>query len=394
MADITGEFEKINIKIYDCKSGKRYFDPVRKMFLCMTPEELVRQKMIVYLQTQLGVALSNMFVEDHLIHYGVEDINGRIDISILENGEKPLCVVECKEPKIPIEGTSVYMQAAGYAAAIHARYIILVNGLRIQFFKEMDGAYEAVEDILSYEDMMEGKGKAVEAEQFKRLSMENYSDLDFLRNQEWFSSKVGEDTSEKLIPAIINLDDCFWDYSHKLEGNLTDDFEILADLGINFMNYGDASGGGFGTGYYRSFLVNEIEKNKQFITGFTLMATAKTAGDKKYGNRDGLTVLIVSRNDGDYDETSVQINLNKFLNVNNGKAIFTHNAAVTRKGATKQAVMDYVERKAPGLVKNGEIYLGAVDIAKPLYADNDDVKHLLGSLIMYSVYRDEYKHQL
>lgn len=49
----------------------------------MTPEELVRQKMIVYLQEKLGVNSDKMFVEDHLIHYGVEDINGRIDISLL-----------------------------------------------------------------------------------------------------------------------------------------------------------------------------------------------------------------------------------------------------------------------------------------------------------------------
>ena len=47
MVNITGEFEKINIKVYKCKSGDRYFEPIRKMFLCITPEELVRQKMIV-----------------------------------------------------------------------------------------------------------------------------------------------------------------------------------------------------------------------------------------------------------------------------------------------------------------------------------------------------------
>lgn len=74
-------------------------------------------------------------------------------------------------------------------------------------------------------------------------------------------------------------------------------------------NYDNGSGDGFGTGYYRLFLVNETQSNKQFMIGFTISATAKTVGSKKYGTRDGLSVLIISINDGDFDELSVKINL-------------------------------------------------------------------------------------
>lgn len=49
--------------------------------------------------------------------------------------------------------------------------------------------------------------------------------------------------------------------------------------------------------------------------------------DAKYGNRDGLTVFVLCKNDGDYDETFVQIN----LNIRNGKTAFMYNVSVTRK---------------------------------------------------------------
>lgn len=394
MVDIIREFEKIIIKVYDCKSGNRYFDPIRKMFLCMTPEELVRQKMIVYLRKNLGVNSSKMFVEDHLIHYGVDDINGRIDISLLKESNEPLAVIECKEPKISIRGLQVYKQAVEYATAIHAEYVILVNGFEIAFYKLNSGVYEPIEGILTYDEMLGGAGDALEGSAFSRFSIEQYHDLGFLKSQEWYPEKIGEDTAEYKVPAIINLDDCLIDESHILSGKLTKNLEVIEDLGVEFLNYNDASGGGFGSGYYRLLLMNDIENKKQFICGFTIIATGKMVNDSKYGNRDGLTVLVVSRNDGDYDEMSVQINLNKFLEVVEDKLILTHNAAVTRKGATKQAVMDYVESKVHGIVKNGKIQFGEVDVSRPLYLDNPDVKEMVGKLVEYSIYRDEYKHHL
>ena len=394
MIDITKKFDRIRIKIYDCKVGKRYFDPVRNMFVYITPEETVRQKMIVFLKKQLNVDYSRMFVEDHLLHYGVEEKSGRIDISILEDKNRPLAIVECKEPKISIEGMQVYLQGSGYASAIGAKYMILVNGRNLQYYKLQGNEYVAIEEILTYEQMVEGKGNIIEAEEFVRFTMEQYEDISFLKEQEWYSNKIGEDTEEYKIPTIVNLDDALWDYSHKLSGMISDNLEVIEDLGINYMNYNDASGGGFGSGYYRLFLINNIKQNKQFISGLSIIATGKTVNDAKYGNRDGLTVLLVCRNDGDYDETSVQINLNRFLHINEGVASFSHNASVTRKGASKKDAMAYIESRAHELIKGDMVVLGEVDITVPLYIDNSDVKMLIGRIIEYSIYRDEYKHGL
>ena len=47
-----------------------------------------------------------------------------------------------------------------------------------------------------------------------------------------------------------------------------------------------------------------------------------------------------------------------------------------------------------GIVKDGKIRLGEVDVSRPLFLDNPDVKEMVGKLVEYSIYRDEYKHQL
>lgn len=394
MNEIQKDFDKIKINTYECKAGKRYFDSARNIFVFITPEEMVRQKMIVFLNQHLGVDFSRMFIEDHLSHYGVKEQNGRIDISILDENDIPLAIVECKEPKISISGLQVYEQGVGYASAIGARYVILVNGIEIQYYKFIDEQYVPIDEILTYEQMLEGEGSATLYEPFIRYSMDEYEDIPFLKSQNWFSDKIGEDMEDYKIPAVINLDDALWDCSHTLSGMISENLEVIEDLGINPLNYNDASGGGFGSGYYRLFLINNKKLNKQFISGLSIIATGKTVNDTKYGTRNGLTVLVVCRNDGDYDETSVQINMNKFLEVTDGVASLTHNAAITRKGASKSAAMSYIESQAPFLIKNGKVILGAVNITVPLYVDNPDVKKLIGNVIEYSIHRDDYKHSL
>lgn len=35
-----------------------------------------------------------------------------------------------------------------------------------------------------------------------------------------------------------------------------------------------------------------------------------------------------------------------------------------------------------------------LDITVPLYVDNEDVRNLIGHIIEYAIYRNEYKHSL
>lgn len=398
MESIKTDFDKISIKKFHCMEGTRYFDPIRNVFVNITPEETVRQKMILYMQNKMMIPHENIGVEEHITHFGVRDYNGRMDVVVKyldSSEEKVLCVIECKGERIFIQSTQAKEQARKYAEMVNAKFFGLVNGIDIYFFhKNYDGIYCEIEGIPTFEEMK--KDVYIEMSEcpvFQRLNYNEYFDLNFLESQDWFSYKIGDDTDGDLIPCIIALDDCLLDFSQQLTKIESSRFEIIEDLGIQFRQYGDASDSDFGSGEYRVFMMNDKLLHQQFLVGFTISATGKTFNDPKYGNSSGKSVLVLMYNNGSVDETPAQINLNQFLKVDNEKKIMKiiHNGATHRKGAKKQDLLEYVKQFNENLVKNNQIEFGSVDFSKPLYFKNEDVKYLFTNLIEYCVYREEYK---
>ena len=211
MENIRKIFDKLKIQKHSCMDGEKFLDPIRNIFVQITPEEIVRQKMLIFLMKNLSVPSENILVEEHLAHW-TKNFNGRMDIAITYK-EKILAVIECKEENIFIESMQVFEQAKNYAEIIGAKYIILVNGVNIQFYHlNEENFYKPIEGILNFSDMLEENFNYEKKNfEFQRLDYEDYFDLDFLSEQDWFESKIGEDTPENLIPCIINFDDCLWD---------------------------------------------------------------------------------------------------------------------------------------------------------------------------------------
>ena len=211
MENIKKVFDKIKLQQHNSLNGKSFLDPIRNIFVQITPEEIVRQKMLVYLAKNMSVPSENILVEEHLAHW-TKNFNGRMDIAIIYN-EKILAVIECKEENIFIESMQFFEQAKNYAELVGAKYIILVNGVNIQFYHlNEENFYKPIDGILNFSDMLEENFDYEEDNfEFQRLDYEDYFDYDLLEEQDWFYSKIGEDTPKYLIPCIINFDDCLWD---------------------------------------------------------------------------------------------------------------------------------------------------------------------------------------
>ena len=402
MIYIKNIFDKITLQEYNCAKGKRYFDFIRKQFVNITPEETVRQKMLCFIQNNMTVPIERIYVEEHLAHYGISDFNGRMDIVIKylneEGLEKVLAIVECKKESIFIESAQVINQAENYSYCVNARYYILVNGINLRFYCLTEkGTYNAIAGVLNYDEMLKSKYEYINNNlNFQRLNYSDYFNLDTLKRFDWFSDKIGEDTPKSHVPFIMNLDDCFLDDNVRLPYLSNKRFHLIDDLGVQFRQYDDASGGGFGAGFYRVFFIEDLELKINFLCGFTIMTTRKTSNDPKYGNRNGQSVLVIIYNDGNTDEMSVQINLNKFLSINQEKRIacLYHNGAVTRKGANKLDLFKYISEYNSKLIKNEKVQLGRMDYSVPLTLENKDVIETVSNLVEYAVYRDEYKAKL
>lgn len=103
------------------------FDPVRRRWVALTPEEEVRQQTILQLHNHYGYPLELMQVE------GAIALNGmtrRCDIVVHDTDGHPLLIVECKRPNVPIT-QKVCDQACRYNTVLQVPYLLLTNGIQI-----------------------------------------------------------------------------------------------------------------------------------------------------------------------------------------------------------------------------------------------------------------------
>ncbi|MCB0792734.1 MAG: type I restriction enzyme HsdR N-terminal domain-containing protein [Flavobacteriales bacterium] len=104
--------------------GPLVFDPARRKWVALTPEEWVRQHFLAHLVYDLGCPLALIGVEQSL------RLNGRAkraDIVVHDREGSPLLLVECKAPGVRLD-RSVFEQAARYNVVFHVRYLIVTNG--------------------------------------------------------------------------------------------------------------------------------------------------------------------------------------------------------------------------------------------------------------------------
>jgi hypothetical protein len=126
----------------------KIFDPIRKKYVALTPEEQVRQKFISFLLSERHFPAGLMMVEHAL---KVNGLNRRCDIVACDRTGAPLLLVECKAPGVSI-GNDTFAQAARYNLALRVPYLAITNGAlsyccRICF---ASGSVEFLEDFPSY----------------------------------------------------------------------------------------------------------------------------------------------------------------------------------------------------------------------------------------------------
>lgn len=127
------------------------FDPIRKKYLVLTPEEWVRQHFIAYLTKYLGYPTGLIRIEGGLTY---NKMARRSDIIIYDREVKPYMLIECKAPEIKV-CRDTFEQAAVYNKVLGAPYLVVTNGLS-HFCCSIDhegGSYDFVDNIPEYDNM-------------------------------------------------------------------------------------------------------------------------------------------------------------------------------------------------------------------------------------------------
>jgi len=139
-----------NVKNKDDKT--HIFDPVRRRFVSLTPEEWVRQNFMAWLIQHKNYPSGLIAVEKEIIY---NNLKKRYDIVVFNKAHAPEVIIECKAPHINIT-QNVFDQIAVYNMKMKVRYLMVTNGMEhfcctVDFEKKN---YSFLETIPDYTDLM------------------------------------------------------------------------------------------------------------------------------------------------------------------------------------------------------------------------------------------------
>jgi len=120
--DLTRFQTEIQVKQ---ENGKRWiWDFIRRKWLVLLPEELVRQLLVQYLLLEVGVNKNRIAIERGL---HVNGLQKRCDILVYDTAMSPWLLIECKAPKVALND-GVFRQIATYNMPLQVPHLMVCNG--------------------------------------------------------------------------------------------------------------------------------------------------------------------------------------------------------------------------------------------------------------------------
>lgn len=126
------------------EAGKDFiFDPVRRIWAVLTPEEWVRQNFLQYLIQVRGFSPSLMAVEKQI---QLGELNKRCDIVVYNKEGNPYMIVECKEMEQHLN-EQVFNQILRYNMSIPSRYLVITNGLFCFAYERDSSSFSVLKEV-------------------------------------------------------------------------------------------------------------------------------------------------------------------------------------------------------------------------------------------------------
>lgn len=119
------EFPAYEFRLKNSENKPYIFDPIRKKFVRLTPEEWVRQHVLQFLMNSKKYPQSLISVEKEIL---VGNTKKRYDIVIFNSDGSIFLLVECKSPKIKIT-QHTFDQIARYNLQLKGQLLMVTNGL-------------------------------------------------------------------------------------------------------------------------------------------------------------------------------------------------------------------------------------------------------------------------
>lgn len=126
-------FPTYSFRIKNSENKPFIFDPIRKKFVVLQPEEWVRQHCIQFLIQEKKYPKSLINVEKELT---LNNLKKRYDIVIFKPNGNITLIVECKAPNVKIDQVT-FDQIARYNLSLNSDFLMVTNGFE-HYFCRMD----------------------------------------------------------------------------------------------------------------------------------------------------------------------------------------------------------------------------------------------------------------
>jgi hypothetical protein len=142
---IVLQYPSYPFKIKALQGKDQIFDPFRKSWVLLTPEEWVRQNLLQYLVQNLHYPASLIAVEKEI---KLGELSKRFDIVVYKN-ELPWMIIECKEAMIALNEKTM-LQILQYQQVLMAQYLFMSNGHETLGAKIESGKLQALQNFPEY----------------------------------------------------------------------------------------------------------------------------------------------------------------------------------------------------------------------------------------------------
>jgi hypothetical protein len=118
------QFPEPDFRLKKEKEKDFIFDPLRKKWLLLTPEEWVRQNFVQYL-VKVKNYPADLIAQEKVLQLG--ELKKRFDILVYDKHHRPWMMIECKAPEIKLN-EGVLQQVLRYHISIPVGFLIITNG--------------------------------------------------------------------------------------------------------------------------------------------------------------------------------------------------------------------------------------------------------------------------
>lgn len=122
------------------------WDIIRRQWLKLTPEELVRQSFVHYLIKVKKYPKEKILIEKEIQIYNTQK---RFDVAIVKSPTDYFLIAECKAPYVELNEATI-QQALTYNINLKASILVITNGVKEFVFQNTGTEWAPIKNIPQY----------------------------------------------------------------------------------------------------------------------------------------------------------------------------------------------------------------------------------------------------